>query len=191
MFDWLKSKSLMCEMRSVIGIGLFLFLVVACANGSMGWVGKQYMYGFNYDALQEMRDIRILSCHFETVRPGYGFRCRQHDGEPLQRTGYSAYMYPPSSLYVEWIDLKTNTTYSAKADLKAGIPKGFKFEDLFDIAFVCDKDTLDVFLASQQLRSPDWPVDGPYIIQSETGKRIYFYDINKVYKIASVKGASM
>lgn len=191
MLNSFKSKSLIQIIYPILTLGLLLALVTACANDTMGWVGKRYTYGFKYDAMREMRDIRILSCHFETVRPGYGFRCRQHDGEPLQRTGYSGYMYPPSSLYVEWIDLKTNITYSAKADLKAGIPKGFKLEDLFDIAFVCDKDTLDVFLASQQVRPSDWPLDGPYVIQKDTGERIYYYRSDKVYKIASVKGASM
>jgi hypothetical protein len=190
MFDWLKSKSLMCEMRSVIGIGLILFLVAACTNGSMGWVGRQYMYGFNFSAVRHMRNIEIQDCEFQTVRPGYGIRCRKFDGYPLQQHGQAGLMYPPSFLIVQWIDTNTHKSYQAKADLKAGMPKDFKYQDLNDITFVCDRDLLEVFLISKRLRPSDWPIDGPYSIQNETGERIYFYDIYKVYKIASVKADS-
>lgn len=175
---------------SVLGLMMSLGLS-ACASGSMGHLGNRYLYGFNFDAITDMRDIEIQNCLYLTTRPNYGIRCRIVDGEALQRHGQSGYMYPPSSLYVKWKDLKTNHIYEANADLKAGIPKGFKFENLFDIAFVCDRDLLEVFLVTKEPRPEGWPIIGPSKLQQGTGIPIYLYEDNKVYTIASIKGKLM
>lgn len=191
MFNSLKFKNFLDMLCRVTSYCLLVALFSACAHGSMGWLGKQYLYGFHYDAVRHMRDIQIQACEFLTVKPKQGIRCGAFDGKPFQRTRQAQLMAPPSSLYVKWTDLKTHLDYEAKADLKAGIPKDFKYQDLEDIVFVCEGDELEVFLVSNQLRPAYWPLQGPHTLQKGTGNPIYLYEIYKVYKIASVKGASM
>ncbi len=191
MFKSLKFKNFLDMLCRVTSYCLLVALFSACAHGSMGWVGKQYLYGFHYDSLRYMRNIQIQDCEFQNVRPSYGIKCRKFDGFPLQHHWQSGYMYPPSSLYVKWRDLKTHIDYEAKADLRAGIPKDFKYEDLGDIVFVCEGDELEVYLVTKQLRPAYWPMQGPHILQNDTGKPIYLYRTQKVLRIASVKGASM
>jgi hypothetical protein len=189
--NWFKKSIHHWHIRLSV-FGLILSLVLgACASTDFGNWGPRYLYGFYYNAVTDMRDIKILGCEYLTARPNYGIRCGKFDGEPFQRTGEAHYLYYPSTLYVNWVDLKTNKTYEAKAELKAGIPKGFRFENLSDIAFVCDGDLLEVFLVSKEEKPSDWPKAGPYILQKNTGEKLYLYDLDKVYTIASIKGKLM
>ena len=145
---------------------VLMFCMAGCAHGSDSKLDavpeNRVYYDFTFD-MRETPDVEILDYWLKTESSTYIFKNSDYyssQGRCAQIDSNNSLHPRPTILYVKWLIKSTGEKYQDTVDVGKRLPKDMEDSAL---TFLIQGSHLNIYLATRELRSADWPIQGPRI----------------------------